>query len=328
MRISFNSRIKSTDTISGINGYGTATIGMLESLERLGYKVSLNDPTADVGLCFDQPQHWEFYGNQYKIGYLPWESTVLMPGWAKLMNQCDEIWTPSPIVAAWFKQYNDVTAPVYVYEHGIGPEWKPQRRQPGDKIRFLNIGGEATRKLGWDCLDTWRTVFVDDDRVTYTMKTVNTDWNKFNILRGGKVTFLSNKMDLASLQDLFYSHDIYVYNSAGEGWGLTPFQAIASGMPTITPAKWAPYGNLLDPNLVVDSELKRTPWPELHPGDVFIPDIKSLGERMLYAVEHFNEIADKAFETAPKVHELYNWDAVTSKTFIALENRLKLLENK
>jgi hypothetical protein len=132
MKISFGTRIASDD-ITGKNGYGYATQCMLASLNRLGYQVSDNDASADVEIWFDQPHHWNFSPGTYKIGYLPWESTKLMPGWAEIMNKCDEIWTPSPLIAKWFKE-DGITVPIYVYEHGIDHIWQPVKREPEHTI--------------------------------------------------------------------------------------------------------------------------------------------------------------------------------------------------
>src|SRR5690606_37888916 len=120
MRISHGTRIKS---INATNGYGYATTNMIASLERLGYAVNQNDHTADVEIWSDQPHHWNFSPGPYKIGYHPWESTELLPGWAEIMNECDEIWTPSPVIADWYVRYAGIKVPVYVYEHGVDDIW-------------------------------------------------------------------------------------------------------------------------------------------------------------------------------------------------------------
>ena len=160
MHISHETRIP-WETMNVSNGYGYATDRMIDSLLRLGHTVVPNDATAPVAMFFDQPHHWEWRNNQYKIGYHPWESTQLKDDWVGRMNDCDEVWTPSPLIAKWYAE-DGVKKPIYVYEHGVDKVWTPKKRQPTDKIRFLHVGAEASRKGGWETLRLFRRAFAKD----------------------------------------------------------------------------------------------------------------------------------------------------------------------
>lgn len=310
-----------TKNIAGTNGYGYATQGMLASLDRLGYQVSQNDASADVEIWFDQPQHWKFSPGTYKIGYHPWESTKLKDGWVEIMNKCDEIWTPSPLIAQWYKT-DGVTVPIYVYEHGIDHIWNPEyRRERGDdKLRFLHVGAEATRKGGWDTLRLFRQAFGNNKDVELTLKIVNSSWN--NIDRIGKTNIINRVMSFPELQSLFYAHDVYVYPSYGEGFGLTPLQAIATGMPTITTPAWAPYARFLDPNLNVGSQLKKSTWQKIHPGYMLRPNFDEVIDRMRYAYDNYDDARAFAASKVDQIHSEYDWDTITKKVFGDLEKRL------
>jgi len=321
MRISFGTRLDTAKGINPANGYGYATNCMLASLSRLGYHVEANDSSADVEIWFDQPQNWNFSKGTYRIGYHPWESTQLKEGWAEIMNECDEIWTPSPLIADWYREHAGVTAPIYVYEHGVEHDWTPVERKPKDTIKFLHVGGEATRKGLWDTtIPAFRKAFGKRTDVQLTCKTINSKWNGINYL--GRVRYLDEKLEFPQLQDLFYEHDVYVYPSWGEGFGLTPLQAIATGMPTITLPGWAPYKRFLDPSLNVGHELVPSPWPKIHPGKVMKPNVDDVVDRMRHAADNFEEVSDFAMLKAPIVHEAYDWDRITAKVFGDLNRRL------
>lgn len=330
MRISFGTKLDMNKGINATNGYGYATNCMLDSLQRLGYHVSPNDSSADVEIWFDQPQHWKFSEGTYKIGYHPWESTQLftaadkMSGgvdWAEKMNECDEIWTPSPLIADWYTRHAGVRVPVYVYEHGIEHSWEPVKRERSDIVRFLHVGAEATRKGGWDTVKAFRKAFYGRKDVELTLKMIKSSWN--GIPRLGQVNYINSKMDFSQLQGLFYSHDFYVYPSWGEGFGLTPLQAIATGMPTITVPGWAPYERFLDPNLNIRHKMTASPWPKIHPGQMMKPRMDDVIDRMRWAVKNYEQASDFAFSTAPKVHSEYDWDELTAKMFGDLEHRIK-----
>jgi glycosyltransferase involved in cell wall biosynthesis len=330
MKISFGTRIVS-DNIHSHNGYGYATKCMLESLQRLGYHVSDNDSTADVEIWFDQPHHWNFSKGTYKIGYHPWESTQLMTrrdkasggvDWAEKMNECDEIWTPSPLIADWYRRYNGITVPIYVYEHGIEHDWEPRERKVDDRIKFLHVGAEASRKRGWETRTYFRKAFPNRDDVSLTLKTMNMGW--YNIPNTARMEVLDGKMAFNDLQNLFYDRHVYVYPSYGEGFGLTPFQALATGMPTITVPDWAPYAHHLDTNLNLKAELRTTNWPDIHPGKMFHPWEDDIIDKMRYIADNYESCQEFAMKQAPILHEEYDWDRLTEKTFSALKTRLEL----
>lgn len=300
------------------NGYGYATERMVDSLRRLGHTIEENDPSAPVEMWFDQPHHWNFISS-YRIGYHPWESTKLQDGWVAKMNDCDEVWTPSPIIANWYAE-DGVEKPIYVYEHGVDKIWTPQVRDTSGKIRFLHVGAEATRKGGWDTLRLFRTAFFNRDDVELTLKLVNSNW--VNLERVGKTSIINRKMGIDELVSLFHSHHVYVYPSWGEGFGLTPLQAMATGMPTICTAAWAPYERFLDPNLKLDSELKPSPWPKIHPGKMLRPKFDELVDMLRWVADNYEQAAAFAHAQVPGIQKEYDWDNLTRSAFESLESRL------
>lgn len=317
MRISHGTRIKD---ISDLNGYGSATVQMLNSLSRLGYEVNQNDPTADVEIWMDQPPFLKFSEGPYKVHFHPWESTLLKNGWADIMNQADEVWTPSPIIAKWYRQ-KEITVPVYVYEHGVNEIWTPKHRKVTGTVKFLHVGMEAARKGGSETIRAFREAFPNKEDVSLTMKIISDGW-KIDYLR--KATIINERYSLPQMVELFHDHHVFVYPSHGEGFGLNPLQALATGMPTITVPAWAPYAEFLDPNLNIRSRLLRSQWYDSHhPGKMFKPRFDDIVDKMRYAYENYDRVSEEHFEQAPAVHERYNWDALTKQAFGNLENRLE-----
>lgn len=321
MKISFATP-KSSDKIGGHNGYGYATLCILDSLQKLGYEVNDNDPTADVEFAFNQPRFWKFQSkDSYKIGYHPWESTQLIGGWAEIMNECDEIWTPSPLIADWYRRFAGVTVPVYVYEHGVEADWSPVKREPDHTIKFLHVGAEATRKGGWDTVRLFRRAFNGyRDDCTLTLKMIHSNWNQIPSL--GKVKYINETYTKEQMHTLFNYHDVFVYPSWGEGFGLTPFQAMATGMPTILPPAWAPYKRFADPKLSVRVDLVKSPWQDIHPGMMLRPNADDVIDAMRYVADNYEQVRDFACSNAFDLHREYSWVDLTKKAFEDLESRL------
>lgn len=324
MRISHGTRVKD---INDTNGYGYATTKMAESLERLGHEFVQNDPDAPVQIWFDQPHHWVWNdSSQYRVGYHPWESTALPPRWAGYMNEADEIWTPSDLIADWYKKAG-ITKPIYVYEHGVDDEWTPRYRKVDGVFKFLHLGTEAARKNGQEAWRSFRKVFGDREDVAITMKMIQPGFNIPKLYNN--VYFNNKKLDLSELVDLFHSHHAYVYPSMGEGFGLTPLQAMTTGMPTITLPAWAPYREFLDPKLSISSRLVQSPdfrdakGELFHPGKMFQPHNKDMQDAMRYVVENYDEAQNFAHAQVAPIKSRYDWDTLTKQVFDGLETRIK-----
>lgn len=320
MKISFNTPLAASK-IRNHDGYGYGTERILASLRNLGYEVTENDASADVGFVFNQPQHAKYYGNQYRIILHPWESTLLMPDWPGIMNDCDEVWSPSPLISAWYQEYNGIVKPVYTYEHGIDSVWAPKPREINGPIRFLHVGGEAYRKGLPETLKAFRAAFQGNPDVRLTVK-LGDAGRGLSFNHRSDVDAIVGKMPFNDLLNLHYQNHIFVYPSWGEGFGFNPFQAMATGMPTIITGAWAPYERFIDPELNVKTHFGPSPWPN-HPGEMFKPDHDDLVDKMRWAVDNYDSVHATAQAVAPQIHAEYAWDTVTKTTFEALENRLK-----
>lgn len=308
-----------------MNGYGYATKEIQKSLTRLGYEWGINE-SADVEIWFNQPHHWKFSKNSYKVGYHPWESTLLIDGWADIMNKCDEIWTPSPLIAEWYRKYNGITVPIYIYEHGVDPIWTPVDRKVDGTFYFLHQGFEGIRKGGRDVMNAYRQEFSYTEPVEINLKLQSAGWAMGNGMLGNN--FYNGTIPVKDLIQLYHDSHVYVYPSWGEGFGLTPLQAMATAMPTITVPDWAPYSRFLNPNLNLDSKMSYPPhgenaWLKCHPGQQFKPDFDSLRAAMREAYENYEVYEASAHTRVDEIMQHYNWDRLTKDMFENLENRLQ-----
>ena len=304
------------------NGYGYATENIIASLERLGHSVTQNDPTADVQIWFDQPHHWKWNKGQYRIGYLPWESTHLHTGWHDIMNNTDEIWTPSHKIAKWFRE-DGIRVPIHVYEHGVSPDWTPVEKSLDGPMVFGNFGGEAVRKSLHILMPTFRAAFHDKPKndVKLVLKMQNPNWN---IPDFGRIQVINNQIPLPELIKLMQSFNAYVYPSYGEGFSLTPLQALATATPVITTPATVCYEQYLEDNLCVDSTLRPSPWQKLHPGKMYAPDKDSLIDALRYAYDNRQEVTQRAAKQRETLMQDYDWDTLTKRAFTALESRLRV----
>lgn len=308
MKVSFNQRWRKS---SPVNGFGYARQMCEKSLKELGHTVRFNDETADVEINFIQPEFWVWSGVDYRIAYLPWESTKLKDGWAKALNEVDEVWTPSPIIAEWFRQ-DGVTKPVYVYEHGVENIWTNQKRTwNSEEFQVFHHGADAIRKGFKETMECYNSVFLDkiDSCMNFKMS-----MNGFNV-NIPNTNILRDRLPVNALVDLYHKQHLMLYPSWGEGFGLTPLQAIATGLPTIMTKGWASYEYLIPESFLVSTELVESPWQHIHPGKMLKPDFDELVEKTQNVVDNYDAAAEEFYDIAWDAHNDFSWKEKTRQAF-------------
>lgn len=325
MKISLSTptlNLKNTKT-----GYGHACNKIIKCLNNLGHEVKYQDPTALIQFNFSQPDLYKLHKGQYQISYTPWESTAIPPTWIPKLDLCDEIWTTSDWCANVFEDYGYRN--VQVYPHGIDAIWKPRKREESNVIKFLHIGEPSVRKGGQKVVDAFIELFGNDPRYSLTLK-VSTDNSTrvYNNYIDKQIVglphemynniYINNKiLEEDELVNLYYQHDVLVYPSAGEGFGFIPFQALATGMPTICTSDWAQYKNYLGP-LKLKSELINSEWDLIHPGKVYEPNYQHLLELMRDVAINFKAYSGYYYAQSTKIHKEYNWDRLTKNAFASV----------
>jgi len=306
------------------NGYGHAGTKIIDSLKNLGHKVGFQYAKAPVQLNFSQPSYFKLHRNQYQISYTPWESTIVPEKWREKLELIDEIWTTSDWCANVFEDngYSNVR----VFPHGIDSIWTPRRRRDDGLIKFLHVGEPAPRKAGQMVVNAFTKLFGNDPKYSLTLKVFKTNttriYNNYidNNIIGlpndlyNNIYIINKDMTTEELVKLYHEHDVLIYPSYGEGFGFIPFQALATGMPTISTYDWAHYKNYIGP-LKLNSELIDSPWPFPHEGKVYEPKYQHLLELMRDVSFNFNAYSGYYYNQSTKIHEEYNWNRLTNNAF-------------
>ncbi|NBX78015.1 glycosyltransferase family 1 protein [bacterium] len=321
MNISFSTPIVN---LRSSNGYGYAGKNIVKSLNNLGYFTPFQSPKAPVQINFSQPIHYKLHKNQHQISYTPWESTIIPKEWKYYIDSCDEIWTTSDWCANVFEDNGYKVS--NVYPHGIDPMWTAKKREYDGTIKFLHIGEPAPRKAGQTVVDAFIYLFGNKEGYSLTIKAdqINTTraFNNYidkNIIGlphqvYNNIFLITDVLSDDQLVNLYHNHDVLIYPTYGEGFGFIPLQALATGMPTISTYDWAHYKNYLGP-LKIKSELIDSPWPFPHQGKVFEPNYQHLLETMRDVVSNFNAYSGYYYAQSTKIHNEYNWDKLTKKSF-------------
>lgn len=312
-------------------GYGYAAVSTIESLMSKGVNVQFSETeagqSANVHVSFVQPDWYRGKYEQYRVGYTPWESTVLPPQWPSIMRDQNEIWTPSTFIKGVFED-NNVNEIIRVVPHGIDPEiWQIHDREVTDKFVFLHVGGPTARKGGQRVVDAFLDVFGDVDDAYLVLKSTSAPtearWYKNGSYMGSaathpRITNIDSYLETWQMVEMYNKAHCLVYPTNGEGFGLIPFQGIASGLPTIVTDATACM-DFAQMSIPLDSH--PAPGNGVHLGQWAEPDADDLRDKMRWVYDNYTEARDKTLKSARIIHSTQTWDHVADQIIEILDDK-------
>lgn len=312
--------IQNTD-ISGelwaSQGYLNAAVRTISSLQQKNIAVFFNNKDIPFHINFCQPYYYQL-NNDYNIGYTPWESTKIPAGWLYNMNLCNEIWTTSNFVKDVYIK-NGVTKDIYVVPHGISEDFFPEERELRDKFNFLHVGGDSKRKNAQLVVDAFLELFEGNNEYQLVLKYNN--YCHAEVYLNEKLVPAINHPQIIGIPDVFTTDQLIqlyhkchcmVYPTSGEGFGMIPFEAMATGMPTIVTnltgcSDFANYG------IPLDAEYGEASYHNFmyttDTGDWAIPDFQNLLDHMKNVTSEYELFKKEAYKSAKTIHDRHSWSA-------------------
>jgi glycosyltransferase involved in cell wall biosynthesis len=170
-------------------------------------------------------------GCKKKIGYFMFESTKCPPDWEPYIKQLDLLITPSKFARDIF--YNQFGIDSVVIPHGIDTDLYTYKPRPENRVfKFLHYNAFDFRK-GFDIVvDAFTQEFHQEEWVKLTVKGVGGNNYPYMNLN---IESIIEDYTPEQLVDLLASHDCFVFPSRGEGFGMTPLEAMNVGLPVIIP---------------------------------------------------------------------------------------------
>jgi glycosyltransferase involved in cell wall biosynthesis len=250
---------------------------------------------GDVGIVYGFPSAFTSNViNKFRVGMTMFETDRLPTGkeWAgtdynapKLINDsCDLLIVTCEHNKALFSS-SGVTIPIEVVPLGINPDLFPYYERPTRKtFTFFMWGTLTLRKNPGMVISAFANLFKDNPDVKLVLKTQSGTLGHVEYVDMGDITVIDELWTVEKLYEALKLADCMVFPSRGEGFGIPPLEAMATGLPTIisdntgmadytdarynftiptekiTPAqrypiKWGNVGNWYEPNY---DELKDT----------------------------------------------------------------------
>jgi glycosyltransferase involved in cell wall biosynthesis len=302
-------------------------------LAELGVKLELNTPKSNIQLYFGSP-HGFFYPHQYKIQMTQWESTMVPPHWKDHAKEYNEWWTANEFGKQAFINSGVPEEKLHVFEHGVDSGiWTPKLRGQNDVIRFLHIDSGSPRKRADTAKEAFKRAFGNslDYEITFKHSHIpssGVNWDNLKVMaehgdwEGGNIRHIRENMDLQDLVKLYHYHDVIVYPSEGEGFGMIPMQALATGMPVISTGRWCSYERYLNGN-VIESSLGQSEIKETYTrfGNVVLPSLESTIDLMKKMAEDIKKQSQTFYDQTPQVVSDYSWYNLSKKAIDGLISR-------
>ncbi len=294
-------------------GYGSMLQGFKDSLPK---SVTLDDH-ASVSVHMQVPYACKgWFTGQHRVLFSMWETDELPDNFCNWLSQFDQVVVPCEHNVELFSQFhNDVSYCPLGVDHKF---WKPMPK-PDGVFRFQG-GGSLWKRKGMDILvKAFNALNLPDAELHIKAAPHAQDVPSHNL--GDKVFLNRTWMTPEEQRSWYNKADCFVAPARGEGFGLMPLQAIASGIPTIVSDSTgqAQFAHLAFGVVPCGKSKAETTgqWDE--------PNQKILEELMMEAYTNRGSIKQVAISRIPET-KTFSWSNATRK-LLSLIPEGTLLDN-
>ena len=306
------------------------------------YKAVRSKPfvMGDVSLVYGFPQSFTSNFGKFNVGYTMFETDKLPTGkdWAGLdQNAPDTINKNLDLLIVPCnhnkKLFADsgVTIPIEVVPCGINPNLFPyvkRDHKPPHKFTFFMYGTLTLRKNPGMVISAFATLFKDNPDVRLVLKTQSGTLGHVEYVGMGDIQVIDALWEVEKLQAYMSEVDCMVFPSRGEGFGIPPLEAMATGLPTIIADNTGmsdyanPEYNIAIPTASVEPA-QRYPqkWGDV--GNWYNPDYEELKKAMKWVYDNQDEAKAMGDRSSQWVHENWTYKNTAEKLVEAIKKHYK-----
>ena len=282
----------------GKDGYGIASALMLENLRELDVDISTANTGQKIALLFHNPYSILRLEAPYRILYTMFESTKIPDDWRPYLDAADKIIVPSKWCQKVFLEAGVKTEVVPLGYNEKVFTYKPRtnRQKNRENFTFVHYNAFNLRKGFLEVFKAFCKEFSKDEPVRMIFKTTLEH-----------IPLPITKSEYPNIEII--RSDCFVFPSRGEGFGLTPLEAMATGIPAIVPNAHG-ITEYFDPEYMYEVKVKEmcpaiySRYKNQDVGKMYVSDVDDLAKKMRYIYEHQDEAIEKGKLAAEYVK---NW---------------------
>jgi len=294
---------------------------------------------AETGIVYGFPNAFTSCVNKNKIGFTMFETSKLprtsgIPNdWAgetgdpeKNINLMDIVLVPCEHNKKLLEK-EGVTIPIKVVHLGIDPQQYPKIIRPKrDTFTFLSLGTLTIRKNPGAIIGAFLELFKDNPNVRLVLKTQSGTLAHIQ-LPYKNITIIDEYSTQEQIWWYYKEADAFLFPTRGEGFGLPPMEAMATGLPTVIAnhTGMAEFCNKeYNYPIPVAKETPAIRFPKKW-GDVgnwYEPDYQALKDAMLDIYTNREESYNKGLKASDWVHSNFTFDH-TARDIVKLVQELE-----
>lgn len=273
-------------------GYGVIAKKLREGLQEAGATIL---PSTSFGwdcvLAISLPAAWPVQNGKRAdlVWHTMFELEPMPPPWVEVLNRSAGVWVPSTWCKSLFDAHG-VNTPMFVSGYGVDRQlfYPADRSERDDKPLRVLVWSMALvgRKNPLMALRAFQKAGFPVDQAEIEIK-VNVNQGQEHV-KGPDGQYLPNARVIAEdwptsrVAEWLRSGDVLVYLSSGEGFGLMPLEAMATGLPVIC----AYNTGMMD--------FLHSDWAMLVPS---LGKRKNVGYSLRFGVDAYEETPDEALTT-------------------------------
>lgn len=336
-------------------GYSGSAENMIVALEKQGVNVTTmsfsennkanytaqglkikNKPfkLSDIGLAYGFPNSFSSLSmNKKRVGFTMFETTKLPSGkndwagstgnWLDTLKDLDLLIVPSNFCKEVFIA-NGATLPIEVVPLGIDPEmYSLMERPKSDTFTFLMLGTLTIRKNPGYALSAFGELFAGNPKAQLILKTQDGTLGHVTMPHKN-ITVIDRRSTVTEMMKLYREANCFLFPSRGEGFGLPPLEAMATGLPTIMSNNTGmkdfanpEYNYPINGQTEVPASHYPKDWGNI--GNWFDPSYKELKDLMWYVYQNQEEAYNKGIKGAQWVKDNWSYDQMAKKLKTILE---------
>jgi glycosyltransferase involved in cell wall biosynthesis len=285
---------------SGSDGYAVSSEAIMKELSALGVNVSPYNKGQNIGILYHNPYSILQMENNFRILYTMFESTKLPDDWKDYLEAADMIIVPSHWNQEVFHKCGFDTKVVPLGYNDKHYQYIDRSKdRVGKPFTFLHYNAYNLRKGFIEVFNAFNKAFKPDENVKLLLKTtlkkvpfpiIESQYPNIEVIEGA---FDTNQMN-----QLMGASDCFVFPSRGEGFGMTPLEAMATGMPAIVPNAHG-ISEYFNDRYMYEVKVKEM-CPATYDrykgqdvGEMYVSDEDDLARQMRYIYEHQDEASQK-----------------------------------